>query len=104
VILKIEILIENIYCLSKGFRVISQAKLRDMSIREKLKKHYSDVDHCLKKFDDISILNEDNEDFSKIHNGQKERLDNPDYHLLVAGNWHFFNVENFFYLSPLGGK
>jgi hypothetical protein len=102
VILKIEILIENIYCLSKGFRVISQAKLRDMSMREKLKKHYSNVDHCLKKFDDILILNQHIEDFFKIHNGQKERLDNPDYHLLVAGNWHFFSVENFFLFTSTG--
>ena len=63
-------------------------------MREELRKIYSEVDDCLAEFDkeNISILNlytEDN-DILKAHSKQKERLKEQDYHLLLAGNWHYF--------------
>jgi hypothetical protein len=96
-----------IYCFSKGLHVISQAKKRDMLMRKELKKYYSKVDECLEKIDEdtrIPVLNSYIEDFFKVHNEQKERLEKPDYHLLVAGNWRlvysFFSGQSLFSFVP----
>ena len=48
------------------------------------------MDDCLEKTEHISILNS-YADILRIHSEQKERLKNPNYHLLVAGNRHQHN-------------
>ena len=69
------------------------ANEEDMAKRAKLGKIYSDVKDCLKKFDDnvISVLNQyfPNHEILDLIEEQKDRLKKRDYHILVAGNWHY---------------
>jgi hypothetical protein len=58
-----------------------------MVMRRELEKYYSEVDDCLEKTEHISIL----DSYADIHSERKERLKNPNYHLLVAGNRHQHN-------------
>ena len=62
----------------------------DINKRNELTKDYSNVEDCLRRFDDtaISVLNTyfEDRDIFEVLNEKRGRLEKGDYHVLVAGN------------------
>lgn len=78
---------------SKGFSVISEAKMEDFRKSYELKGFYSSVNDCLLQLDDhvLPILQKyyDNNDIFEVFETQEQRLGRKNYKILVAGDWHF---------------